>query len=234
MINNVSVLLASYNGEKFIREQIQSILIDLESNDELIISDDGSTDDTLKIISEFDDCRIKIVDGPRNGFVDNFINAFKYSKNEIIFFSDQDDIWLKGKRDAVVNAFADGINLIKHDATIVDENLNIIEESYNLIRGANTSYVKNFFKNTFTGCCMAVRREWLEKIIPIPSNIYHDWWIGLLSCKYKCVKILDDKLILYRRHGKNLSPMKPHSLFYRLKLRLYLLRKLVKLKVGRV
>lgn len=233
MINNVSVLLASYNGEKYIREQIESILTDLEDDDELIVSDDGSVDLTLNIVSEFTDRRIKVVEGPHKGFVNNFINAFKNSKNAIIFFCDQDDIWVRGKRNKVVNAFSEGINLVKHDAVIVDENLNVLENSYNKKRGANTSYLKNFFCNTFTGCCMAIRREWLEKVVPIPDNIYHDWWIGLLSCRYKCVKIIDDKLILYRRHGNNVSPMKPNSFFYRLRQRLYVLRKLIRFKVRR-
>ena len=179
---NVSVLLASYNGGKYIKEQISSILSELKENDELIVSDDGSTDNTVEIVKSFGDNRIIIVDGPKTGFVNNFINAFHYSHNEIIFFSDQDDVWISGKRDKVVAAFTDVINLVKHDAIIVDENLNEINSSYNELRGANTSFIRNFLKNTFTGCCMAVKREWLIKLLPVPKDVYHDWWIGVLSC----------------------------------------------------
>lgn len=229
---NVSVLLASYNGGRYIKEQISSILSELKENDELIVSDDGSTDNTVEIVKSFGDNRIIIVDGPKTGFVNNFINAFHYSHNEIIFFSDQDDVWISGKRDKVVAAFTDGINLVKHDAIIVDENLNEINSSYNELRGANTSFIKNFLKNTFTGCCMAVRREWLIKLLPVPKDVYHDWWIGVFSCKYRCAKIIDDKLLLYRRHGENVSEMKPSSLAKRLKKRFYLLKMIKKHKLN--
>lgn len=224
----ISVLLAAYNGGRFIGEQISSILSELTDGDELIVSDDGSSDDTLKIVREFNDARIKIVQGPKRGFVRNFENAFAYSRNEFIFFSDQDDVWVKGKRERTLKAFTDGVNVVKHDAVIVDENLNALNESYNALRGANVSYGKNFIKNTFTGCCMAARRAWLEKILPVPENIYHDRWIGILACKFGCAKVIDDKLLLYRRHGANVSAMKRKSLFKILKERIYLYKQIKK------
>ena len=231
MNNKVSVLMATYNGEKYILEQLQSILPQLKDGDELIVSDDGSTDKTVEIIKSINCDKIKVVNGPKQGFVKNFINAFNYSKNDYVFFCDQDDVWLEGKREIMISAFTEGINLVKHDAVIVDKNLNTIEPSYNLMRGANVSFVKNLWANTFTGCCMAVKREWLNKMLPVPEKIYHDWWFGLLSCKYKCAKVLNDKLILYRRHDDNVSQLKPHSLWYRIKQRIYLYRKIRKHKI---
>jgi len=224
MEHNISVVLASYNGEKYIKEQIDSILSELEDGDELIISDDGSTDKTKEIIKSISSDKIILVEGPKTGFVNNFINGCSYAKNEYIFFSDQDDVWLKGKRNIMLSYFSEKIKMVKHDAIIVDENLQTINESYNKLRGANISFIKNLIANTYTGCCMAITKEWFNKLLPIPKGIYHDWWIGLLSCKYKCVKVIDDKLLLYRRHGNNVSQMKPDSLMKRLKKRLYVIK----------
>lgn len=204
--------------------------MNLKNEDELIISDDGSTDRTLDIIKNLYDKRIVLVDGPRKGFVKNFENGIRFCKNDIVFFSDQDDIWVQGKRDIIVSEFESGINLVKHDAIIVDENLNVICESYNKLRGANSSYLKNVLANTFTGCCMAVNRDWLIKMLPVPENIYHDWWLGVLACKFKCAKIIPDKLLLYRRHSSNTSQMKPHSIFFRIRDR-YNIVKNLKIKV---
>ena len=91
----VSVAMATYNGEKYIKEQIDSILNNLEKSDELIISDDGSKDGTIKIIQEYQkkDSRIKLYDGPKNGVKQNFANAIKNCSGEYIFLADQDDIW---------------------------------------------------------------------------------------------------------------------------------------------
>lgn len=219
--DKISVVLASYNGEKYIGEQVASILGELSSDDELIISDDGSSDGTLEIINRFNDDRIVVVSGPQRGFVRNFENAYKYTHNPYIFFSDQDDIWVKGKREKVLAAFDTDIKLVKHDATVVSADLNVIIKSYNCYRGANTSYVKNIIKNTFTGCCMAIKREWLDKLLPIPDGIYHDWWLGVLSCRFNCARIIDDNLLLYRRHVANASSMKPDNIFKRIKKRVY-------------
>lgn len=222
----VSVVLASFNGEKYIAEQVSSILKNLMPQDELIISDDGSTDRTLEILRGFNDSGIILLDGPRKGFVKNFENAICRSKNDIIFLSDQDDVWDAEKRNIVVSIFNDKINVVKHDAIIVDENLFTIISSYNKKRKANVGYLRNIIANTFTGCCMAFKRDWLLKMLPVPDNIYHDWWFGVLACKFKCVKIISNKLILYRRHTANVSQMKPQSLLYRIRQRAYLLKQL--------
>ena len=227
--DKISVVLATYNGEKYIFEQIQSILCDLDVDDEIIVSDDGSTDNTLQIVEEFNDNRIRVVSGPKQGFVKNFENAVKYVKNDYIFFSDQDDIWIKGKKNIVMNCFKnENINLVKHDAIVVDSFLNHKIESYNEHLKASTSFWKNVISNKFTGCCMACRKTWLNKHLPTPDRIYHDWWLGLNACKEKTALIIDDKLLLYRRHGDNVSSMKRNSLFKIIRARLYILKMLRK------
>ena len=125
----VSVAMATYNGEKYIKEQIQSILDNLMQDDELIISDDGSNDKTLDIISAFNDDRIKVINGPKNGIKQNFSNAIEKTTGDIIFLSDQDDIWMKDKVKKVLEQFEkkSDVTLIVHNAKIVNEKLEEIE-----------------------------------------------------------------------------------------------------------
>ncbi|MDE6793421.1 MAG: glycosyltransferase, partial [Muribaculaceae bacterium] len=101
----VSVCLATYNGELFIKEQIQSIIPELENEDEIIISDDGSTDNTLPIIRNFKDSRIKIfINKETQGVNNNMENAIRKASGDIIFLSDQDNVWIKGKIEKCVKA----------------------------------------------------------------------------------------------------------------------------------
>ncbi len=101
----ISVAMATYNGEKYIKEQLESILLQLENQDEVIVSDDGSTDHTLKIIESLNDQRIKILKGPRNGVKQNFAHALSFCKGKYIFLSDQDDIWLENKVKHLLTCF---------------------------------------------------------------------------------------------------------------------------------
>ena len=225
-MGKVSVVLASYNGEKYIKKQIESIMPQLELDDELIVSDDGSKDKTKEIVLELakSDSRIKLVDGPKNGYNKNFENAIKYAKNEFVFISDQDDEWLPNKVEKVLKEFDEKTNCIRHDCVVIDDNDNVLIESYNTERGANLSYKKNFYKNTFTGCCMAVRREWLMKLLPFPENIYYDAWIGILSCRFNNAKIIDDKLIKWCRHEGTVTKLHRNSVIWIIKYRLRLKR----------
>ena len=126
----ISVAMATYNGEKYIKEQLESILRQLNVNDEVVISDDGSTDNTIKIVNDFKDSRIKIICGPKKGIIKNFENAIKNCTGKYIFLSDQDDIWLDNKVNEVLNCFKSDITCVLHDAKIVDTNLNAIDDSF--------------------------------------------------------------------------------------------------------
>lgn len=129
---NISVAMATYNGEKFIEFQIRSILQNCIDGDEIVISDDGSTDRTIEIIKSFGDDRIKVLDGPKKGIVKNFENAIANTKNEYIFLSDQDDIWMPEKINTIVDYFESDnqLILIQHDAVIVDENEKVLIDSF--------------------------------------------------------------------------------------------------------
>ena len=208
----ISICIATYNGEKFIAEQLTSILSQIGLDDEIIISDDGSTDQTLHIIRSFSDKRIKILHHKKKSVKRsffyttlNFENALKCAKGEYVFLSDQDDVWNPDKVEKCMRLLQD-YDLVLHDATIVNENLSIIEPSYFKINQSQKGIIKNVIKNSYLGCCMVFRKEVLKKSIPFPNaEIPHDIWIGLVAEYYFNVYFYKKKLVKYRRHGSNLS-----------------------------
>lgn len=212
---SISVVLAAYNGEKYIREQLDSIVCQLQSEDELIISLDPSSDHTEDIICEYMEIykNIVLVDGPGLGVVKNFENGLQHVKNEYIFLCDQDDVWLDTKVKDVLSCFQENVTLVLHDAYMSDEYLQIEHNSFFEFRGVSVGKFKNIIKNSYIGCCMVFKRELLDYILPFPKDIpMHDQYIGLVSeCIGKNV-LLKKPLIYYRRHGENVSNLN-HSVF---------------------
>ena len=223
----ISVCMATYNGEKYVRQQVDSILCQLSAEDELIVSDDGSKDDTLDIITAFHDKRIEVFknDG-RHGVVPNFENALSKAKGDIIFFSDQDDIWAENKVQVMVRELQNS-DLVVHDALIMDKDDNISNVNYYSLRAPHLGYWNNLMRNCFVGSCLAFKKEMLPYVLPFPKHIlWHDMWIGLVVSKKGKVKFIDDKLLYYRRHGGNVSATGEKSTFSRwnqLKYRLQML-----------
>ena len=219
----ISVAMATYNGEKFIKEQLDSILKQLDINDEIIISDDGSTDNTINIINSYNDKRIKLIDGPKLGVKQNFANAINNCNGKYIFLSDQDDIWLDNKVNIVLKAFNKyNATCIVHDAIVFNSNTNkIIINSFYDHRKSKKGIINNIIKNSYLGCCMAFDSNMKEKILPIPNNIeMHDQWIGLLNDKYGKSVFIEDILLKYRRHNDNVSSMKHYPLWKMIKNRI--------------
>ena len=204
---SVSVALAAYNGEKFIAEQIESVLSQLGEDDEIIVSDDNPSGKTKEALLSFSDPRIKYVEGEGLGVVRNFENALRLCKGDFIYLCDQDDIWMTGKIKTVQSAFENGADLVLHNALITDEALNPLgETSFDLYK-PDTDFFGNLIKNTFVGCCMAFRREISESALPFPEKLpMHDWWIALLSIKSKRnISLIEDPLIKWRRHAGNVT-----------------------------
>lgn len=198
----ISVCLACYNGARFIGEQVRSILASPKVS-ELLVSDDGSTDQTTQVLASIGDPRIKLLRGPGRGAVANFEYLLGCASGERIFLSDQDDVWLPRKVDAMLAAL-DAADLVVCDCAVVDSELKVIEPSFFRARRSRPGLLSNLWRNSFLGCCMAFRREVLSYALPFPRNVpMHDWWIGLMASRKGRVVFLDEALTLYRRHGAN-------------------------------
>nr|WP_295972284.1 glycosyltransferase family 2 protein [uncultured Bacillus sp.] len=212
----VSVAMATYNGEKYLNEQIDSILSQLDSEDELIISDDHSSDRTVSIINEYikRDPRVKLFMNEESGVTSNFENAIKRTQNEIIFLSDQDDVWKEEKVQTVKSYYQQNpdILMIMSDITVVDNELNPQIESFYAYRGSRTGVLKNIIKNSYIGCAMSFRKELKDRILPIPRNVpMHDMWIGLVADMNKGALLIPEKLIYYRRHHNTVTTVENTS-----------------------
>lgn len=212
----ITVCVTTYNGEKYIEQQIRSIMACISSFDEVIVSDDGSEDSTLDILSllQREYANLKTVNGPRRGLIANFGHALSLASGDIVFLSDQDDIWHSDKVSKVMAAFETGdFGVIVHNARLVDSCGNPMGESLYDLRQSGAGLLKNLVKNSYVGCCMAIRRDLLPAVLPIPENIeMHDWWIGLLSESLSNTKFINDILLDYRRHGSNSSSLDHYPL----------------------
>ena len=223
----ISVCVATYNGGKYIKEQISSILLQLREDDEIVISDDGSKDDTIRILESFNDERIKVYHNQgKHGVVPNFENALKHSMGDVIFFSDQDDIWDENKVEKCLVALNDA-DLVVHNSKVVFEDGSYPEGDFFQLRHSGSGYWKNLFKNSFVGSCMAFKKEVKDYVLPFPKHIlWHDMWIGLMVEKHGHTKFINDQLLYYRRHGDNASATSEKSSFscwFQMKYRLQML-----------
>ena len=212
----VSVAMATYNGIAYIQKQVDSVLTQLTEADELVVSDDGSTDGTREWLDTLakQDARVRVLNGPRQGVIKNFENAIVACKGEWIFLADQDDEWMPDKRDAVLcHAAQTGAVLVMHDARVVDEHGAVLNDSFFALRGSRTGFIKNLWKNSYIGCCIAFSRQLLPYILPFPGGIpMHDQWIGLQAEKHGGAALLDRPLLNYCRHGDNATAMTHGSL----------------------
>jgi len=204
----ISVCMATYNGEKYIKEQITSILSQLNDGDELIISDDKSSDRTQDIIFEFRDPRIKFVinEGER-GYTRNFENAIRHATGDVIFLSDQDDVWMENKVELMLKRLRD-CDLVVSDAEIVDANLETLFPSHFELFKVKKGFWVNFCKTRYVGACMAFKKELLKKALPFPKKqkyCAHDYWLTIVGEMYYKVELERTPLIKYRRHGNNAS-----------------------------
>jgi glycosyltransferase involved in cell wall biosynthesis len=210
-----SVAMATYQGMPYIAAQMDSILAEIGPGDELVISDNGSTDGTLGYLQSIaqKDPRIRLLSltSPK-GVLPNFQNALQHCKGDIIFLCDQDDIWKPGKMNTIDRLFDSNPNLmaVQADADIIDSEGRRISDSFFSLRKCGPGLWKNFHKNTWQGCSMAFRRGLLEVALPFPRKIpMHDVWIGMLAEMAGDVLFLRETLTSYRRHSDNQSLAKP-------------------------
>lgn len=229
----ISVCMASYNGEKYIGKQIESILSQLSDNDELIVSDDGSIDQTLQIISHFNDKRIKILKNNSHCYTKNFENALNHAKGEYIFLSDQDDIWRYDKVKVAVE-YLQKYDFIISNARIVDSESRVMHKSRNDMLPVKNGFINNLIKTRYLGCCMVFKKQVRDSVIPFPSNrnlCSHDAWIAMVSELMFKTRVCEECLIDYRRHESNVSNGSvgvTNSLWRMIKIRVYLLIEVLK------
>ena len=218
MEEKIDILLATYNGEKYVGEQIESILSQTYKNINLIISDDKSQDNTRKILEEYakKDERITVYFQEKNlGYIKNFEFLINQVKSEYFMLSDQDDVWLPEKVEKSIKKLKEeNADLVFADLEVVDKDLNTMYPSFNdfmklsrKIKKYINSYKVNYLYCCVTGCTVILRKKWISKIIPIPEDskhLIHDHWIGIIiGEKKKKMAYIPGKYIKYRQHGDN-------------------------------
>lgn len=216
-MEQIDVLMATYNGEKYLKEQIDSILNQTYSNIRLIVSDDCSTDGTRDLLKEYEknNDKIKVYYQEKNlGYVKNFEFLLKKVENEIYMMSDQDDVWLPTKIEHTYKRLKEtNADLVFTDLEIVDENLNTLYPSFNdymkltrKIKKTINSKELVYLYNCVTGCTLMAKKEKIKEVLPIPTNsnhIFHDHWIALVTSMSGKIEYLPEKTIKYRQHENN-------------------------------
>jgi glycosyltransferase involved in cell wall biosynthesis len=232
--------MATCNGEKYIKEQLDSILCQLGKDDEVVVSDDESSDATVGILKQYSDDRIKIYHHQKQpqkfkfGYATrNFENALNHALGDVIFLADQDDVWLPNKVQAMTVALEKS-DLVLSDCTVVDDKLAVMYPSCFGSMKVQTGIAKNIFRPKYLGSCMAFHKKVLPLFLPFPQNVPHDLWIGLTVSSKGRILLLNRPTMLYRRHDATVTPAGPkrntHSLFFKLSYRYYVIRAFFKWK----
>lgn len=223
-MERVDILLATYNGENYLVEQLESILSQSYSNFRLLISDDCSTDGTRKILEEYKekDNRIQLFfQGKNLGVIKNFEYLLKKVESKYYMLSDQDDIWKNNKIERTVEKLENSeSDLVYTDLEVVDENLNVTYKSYWKLKGIYKKVKKynNFealyLNNFITGCTLISKKEFIDDILPLPNTskfVLHDYWIALIISQKGKIAYIEEPLIKYRQHKNNKIGSKKQS-----------------------
>lgn len=207
----VSVAMATFNGERFLKKQLDSILSQTYKNLEVIVTDDCSNDNTKQILLEYrKKYKIKVYfNEEKLGFVKNFEKAISLCSGDYIALCDQDDIWFENKIEILLNEIED-YSLIFSDACLVDEDENILNKSFIKFSGRRIPKKNEFqhlvFSNYITGCTLMFNKNLISNILPIPNLFpYHDWWIAVQATQKNGVKFCNKSLINYRQHNYNVT-----------------------------
>lgn len=222
----ISVCIATYNGGKYLRRQIDSILSQLDEFDEIIVSDDSSTDDTTDIVKSYNDVRIKLLEGQKfHSPIFNFENAIMHAQGDVVFLADQDDKWLPGRVEKAMEMHKIGYDFVMCNIRSVYKDRIDEGEVYPFCR----PYWKNLIKPTYVGCTMSFKRKLMNMVLPFPKSIaMHDLWMGLLAQRnYRCF-FIEEPLIEYNRHDESFVAKHPMSTYTRIKYRINILWQVLK------
>jgi glycosyltransferase involved in cell wall biosynthesis len=196
----ISVALCTYNGEKFLPEQLDSILAQSYKNLEIVIVDDGSTDKTIDIINAYaeKDKRIKLFRNETNlGFNKNFEKALELTSGEHIAISDQDDIWLPQKLQRLLDNIKSNLLIFSNSSYLGDLKQGRLLNNFRL----PGNYKGILLRNHVTGHTSLMRRDFLDIVLPFPQGGYYDWWVGFVASYNNKIAFLDEVLTLYRVHS---------------------------------
>ena len=216
----ISILLSTYNGEKYLKEQLDSLFLQTYNDFNILIRDDGSTDKTKDILKEYKNNypnKMQIIEDDIGnlGSSKSFMKLLEYSSDcEYIMFCDQDDVWLPEKTELTLKKiiemeeeFGDIPLLVHTELEVVDEKLNTINSSFMNFQKINPGINKFnnlLIQNTITGCTMMINRKLAQMCLPIPDKaIMHDWWIGLIATQFGKIGYLNESTIKYRQHTSN-------------------------------
>jgi glycosyltransferase involved in cell wall biosynthesis len=232
----VSICMATYNGERFLRPQIASILQQLATDDELIVVDDASQDGTVAYLEGLDDSRLRLYRNETNlGHVKSFARALGLASNQYILMSDQDDIWVEGRVRDMVNALSAGWALVSTNSAYIDVNGKPITPLQGgLTQGSSNHHLANisriFSGNApYYGCAMGLREELRNIILPIPNYVEsHDLWIAMAANVARSNLHLEEITLLRRVHGTNASIIS-RPMFQKLLSRIVFLRSLLQI-----
>jgi len=223
---DVSVCMATYNGERFINEQLKSIMSQIDQNDEVIIIDDDSKDNTVIMVENFNDERIKIFKNETNqGHVYSFNRAITLASNDFIFLADQDDIWIPGRvnlmkkklKETNALVLSSNFDLLTADGSIKSFNNSLHAQdstkTFNNILGIFTG------KRGYYGCAMAFHKKLTNIVLPIPTFAEtHDLWIAMAANLLKANIHIEEKTLIRRIHNNNVS-LSSRNLFQKIKSR---------------
>lgn len=231
----VSVAMATYNGSSWVAEQVSSILGQLGTEDELVIVDDASTDDTVSVVRSVADDRVRLVESPVNrGYVATFEAALLACRHDLLLLADQDDVWPRGRVDAMVAALA--------RTDVVAGNLALLgtgealqspfgAEGWVLRSDDSSRHVRNVAgvlagMRPYFGCAMGLRRAVLDTVLPFPPFLHesHDLWLALVGNVRGSMTHVEDVVVWRRIHETNTSPSRPRGVLPALRSRWMLLR----------
>lgn len=222
MRSGVSVCLATFNGATYLKNQLDSIFSQIQPNDEVIIVDDCSTDNTVSLIKEYDVNNIKLFVNDRNyGHVKAFETALSLATNDIILLSDQDDVWLTGRLNLLIDKCKnEKILLFTSNFGLIDESgLNLPDPKFKLHAIDSSAYIRNIMgiflgKRPYYGCAMIIRRRLLDFALPFSTCVEgHDVWLAFCANVLQSSSHLEQKTINRRLHSNNLTAITRRPFF---------------------
>jgi len=205
----ISIAMATYNGEKYLRKQLDSIYNQTFKDFELVVCDDASTDSTVSILKEYHgQYGLKYYINEKNlGYIKNFEKAVSLCSGEYIALSDQDDIWVPEKLEILLKEIG-SYSLICSDADLINETGDVFFYSFRkydniYIPKEDKQFNNLFYSNFVTGCTCLFKKEILKEAFPFPDNIPHDWWLAIHASLNQKIKYLYLSLVQYRQHSGN-------------------------------